>query len=142
MQIMKKFVLLALLFHPLLIASTYKSEISLRSADTWGAIRENRDERYYNQGPNLRNQGPNLRSADTWGAVRENRDERFYNQGRNYGNYRNYGGNYGGYGGYRSYGGTVVYPAGYYPVGGYLYPDPVNPSQNEADAIYRANQHR
>lgn len=36
----------------------------------------------------------------------------------------------------------AVYPAGYgYPVGGYLYPGPVDPGEDEADAIYRANQH-
>jgi hypothetical protein len=46
------------------------------------------------------------------------------------------GGYYGGYGGYE---GGVVAPV--YPGGGYLLPGPVDPGQDEADAIYRANQH-
>lgn len=43
------------------------------------------------------------------------------------------------YGGYEGIGGAVVYPG--YP-DGYLLPDAVDPGEDEADAIYRANQHR
>ena len=38
-------------------------------------------------------------------------------------------------------GGGVVYPSYGYPTGGYLPPQPVKPGEDEADAIYRANQH-
>lgn len=58
-------------------------------------------------------------------------------QNHNYGNYGNYGYE-GGYGGYEG-GVPVVTPV--YPAGGYLLPGPVDPGQDEADAIYRANQH-
>lgn len=58
-------------------------------------------------------------------------------QSQGEGDHRN-GGYYGGYGGYEG-GVPVVAPV--YPGGGYLLPGPVDPGQDEADAIYRANQH-
>jgi hypothetical protein len=73
------------------------------------------------------------------------RDSGRFDEGynRNYGDYGDYGGygygSYGVYGGYGGYGG-VVYPYGL-PAGGYLLPGPVDPGEDEANAIFRANEH-
>ena len=68
------------------------------------------------------------------GGYRGGNDARYDNQGR-YDNRYNNGGYYG-EGGYYGTPGVVV-PA----YGGYLLPGEVNPGEDEADAIYRANQH-
>lgn len=72
-------------------------------------------------------------SSNVYGDARSNEQiER--NQGdqlRNDGRYQNNG----------NFEGGVVYPGYGYPAGGYLYPGVVDPGEDEADAIYRANQH-
>lgn len=115
MKKIKTLLLLTSLLSLLVITSSYKSEVSARGGEA---------------------RGGNFHGGDFHNNAGERND---YGRDGNYGGY----GTHGGYGGYGGYAAPAVYPAYGYPYGGgNLYPGPVNPGEDEANAIFRANEHQ